>query len=264
MIKWPKRCGSVAWMCLVLGVSAQVAGAQITGPQITGPQNAAKQAANSHDAGVQVYGAQVDGAQVDGRDEPSEMADDAQFGATYLYLDNSFGAFWANSPNLRIDTASGAGDGTGLATGTGLAGRRALGLVTDTQNAALSLALFYASGEDEFAKNRYRIDGLGLEFGYERGLVAGFGLTTGLGVGAYRTKLKVDGSAFQDDWTPGLSVSAGGSYELSDWRSIALKLRSDILPASNHDWPQAGAVTQKAVVSSRIHTQLELTLRRRF
>lgn len=254
MIKWPKRCGIAAWMCLLLGLSAQVAGAQITGSKITGLQKAAKQAANN----------QGTGAQFSGRDKPSEMGDDAQFGATYLYLDNSFGAFWANGPNLRIDTASGAGDATGLATGTGVAGRRALGVVTDTQNSALSLALFYASGEDEFAKSRYRIDGLGLEFGYERGVAAGFSLTTGLGVGAYRTKLKVDGSAFQDDWTPGLSVSAGGSYELSEWRSIALKLRSDILPASNHDWPQAGSATQKAAVSSRIHTQLELTLRRRF
>ncbi len=195
--------------------------------------------------------------------QPSDITSNSHF-KTYLYLDNSFGSFWANGPRIRLDADDGKVDHLELKTGTGLASKRALGLMADTSRESLSVALFYASGSDEFARNRYRQDGFGLEFGYERDLINKFGIMTGVGLGAVRTKLRLDGVAFEDAWAPALTLSAGGAYDLSEWRSLALRIRSDLVAPSKHGWPLAVADQNNAEVRSRFHTNLEFVLRRRF
>lgn len=183
---------------------------------------------------------------------------------SYLFFESSFGAFWANTPSVRLKTDTGFADRQDLPTDMGLASKRSLGLMADNSKRAFSLALFYASSEEEFTNSRYRIDGLGLEAGYQRNIGGKFGLATSLGLAAARTALKIDGAAFDPRWSPALTLSAGGYYALSPWRSIGLDYSAEILPTTRHGWRDHANPLNGASLSSRIHTQVNLNLRRRF
>lgn len=198
----------------------------------------------------------------DGHGTAAELP--VQEATPYLFLETSFGAFWPNSPDYSLELTTGPTDQSALDTQTGLYSKRALGFQLDQGPSAYSLAVSYASGETEFAKSRYRIDAIGIEAAFERDLIGQFGLSAGLGLAAARTTLKIDGSAFEAAWSPLLSLGAGGTYELSQWRSVGLGVRTEVLPGTRHDWGLEGVALTGVKLEPRLHTQLEFHIRRRF
>lgn len=193
--------------------------------------------------------------------EPGSSADEGA--SHYLFLESSFGAFWPNEPSYELTGAASPAESQ-LAIDTGLYSKRALGFVFDQDKRAYSLALSYASGEDELAKNRYRLDSLGVELGYRRDLFDGIGVSGAVGLAAARTMLKIEGSAFEDAWSPIVSASTGIYYDLSEWRSIGVDLRAEVLPATQHDWPIMGNDIESAKLGARVHSQVAFSIRRRF